>query len=48
MLAQDEMQRWLTEEYDYDRPRLGDVRAGEILKVDEQGIVVDLGLSKKV
>jgi small subunit ribosomal protein S1 len=46
MLAQDVMQRWLTEEYDYDRPRLGDVRSGEILKVDEQGIVVDLGLKR--
>jgi small subunit ribosomal protein S1 len=46
MLAQDVMERWLTEEYDYDRPRRGDIRAGEILKVDEQGIVVDLGLKR--
>ena len=46
MLVQDVMERWLTEEYDYDRPRRGDVRAGEILKVDEHGIVVDLGLKR--
>ncbi len=46
MLAQDVMERWLTEEYDYERPRRGDIRKGEILKVDEQGIVVDLGLKR--
>ena len=46
MLAEDVMETWLTEEYDYVRPRPGDIRAGEILKVDEQGIVVDLGLKR--
>jgi small subunit ribosomal protein S1 len=46
MLAQDVMERWLSEEYDYDRPRRGDIRAGEILKVDEHGIAVDLGLKR--
>jgi small subunit ribosomal protein S1 len=46
MLAQDVMEKLLTEEYDYERPRRGDIRAGEILKVDERGIVVDLGLKR--
>jgi small subunit ribosomal protein S1 len=48
MLAQDAhiMEKWLTEEYDYDRPRRGDLRAGVILKVDERGVVVDLGLKR--
>jgi small subunit ribosomal protein S1 len=46
VLAQDVMERMLTEEYDYERPRRGDIRAGEILKVDERGIVLDLGLKR--
>ncbi len=46
MVAQDVMERWLTEEYDYERPRRGDIREGEILKVDERGITVDLGLKR--
>jgi len=44
--AQNVMERWLTEEYDYDRPRRGQIREGEILKVEEQGFVVDLGLKR--
>jgi small subunit ribosomal protein S1 len=48
MLSQDVdvMERWLTEEYNYDRPRRGDLRAGVILKVDERGLIVDLGLKR--
>lgn len=48
MLVQDVdvMERWLTEEYVYERPRPGDIRQGEILKVDERGFVVDLGLKR--
>jgi small subunit ribosomal protein S1 len=42
----DVMERWLIEGYDYDRPRRGDIRGGEILKVDERGVVVDLGLKR--
>jgi small subunit ribosomal protein S1 len=46
MLAEDVMEKWLTEEYVYKRPRLGDIREGEILKVDARGFVVDLGLKR--
>ena len=46
MLAEDAMERWLTEEYVYKRPRPGDIRQGEILKVDDRGYVVDLGLKR--
>ena len=46
MLAQDVLETWLTEEYDYERPRRGDIREGEILKVDEHGVTVDLGLKR--
>jgi small subunit ribosomal protein S1 len=46
MLAQDVMEEWLAEEYVYKRPRPGDIRAGEILKIDERGVVVDLGLKR--
>jgi small subunit ribosomal protein S1 len=42
----DVMERWLVEKYDYERPRRGDIRGGEILKVDERGVVVDLGLKR--
>jgi len=46
MLAEDVMETWLTEEYVYKRPRSGDIRQGEIIKVDERGFVVDLGLKR--
>jgi small subunit ribosomal protein S1 len=46
MLAEDVMERWLTEEYVYKPPRPGDIRQGEILKVNERGYVVDLGLKR--
>jgi small subunit ribosomal protein S1 len=46
MLAEEVMDGWLTEEYVYKRPRPGDIRQGEILKVDERGFVVDLGLKR--
>ena len=46
MLPEDVMDKWLTEEYVYKRPRPGDIRQGEILKVDERGVVVDLGLKR--
>ncbi len=37
---------WLTESYDYERPRRGQVREGVIIKVDERGIMVDVGLKR--
>jgi small subunit ribosomal protein S1 len=45
-LTKDMTESWLTEEYVYKRPRRGDIREGEILKVDERGFVVDLGLKR--
>lgn len=46
MSAGDVMERWLTKEYDYERPRRGQIRQGEILKVDSNGVTVDLGLKR--
>jgi small subunit ribosomal protein S1 len=46
MSSQDVFQGWLTEEYDYERPRQGQIRQGEILKIEEHGITMDLGLKR--
>ncbi len=46
MLAESVVESWLTEEYVYERPRRGDIRGGKILKIDERGVVVDLGLKR--
>jgi small subunit ribosomal protein S1 len=37
---------WLTESYDYKPPRRGQIRQGVILKHEEQGITVDVGLKR--
>lgn len=37
---------WLTELYDYDPPRRGQIRGGVILKLEEQGATVDVGLKR--
>jgi small subunit ribosomal protein S1 len=37
---------WLTTAYDYHRPRRGELRAGEILKVEDHGVTVDVGLKR--
>jgi small subunit ribosomal protein S1 len=44
MPSKDVFQGWLTEEYDYQRPRQGQIRQGEILKIEENGVTIDLGL----
>jgi small subunit ribosomal protein S1 len=36
----------LTKEHDYERPRRGQIRQGKILKTEENGIIVDLGLKR--
>ena len=46
MLTEDVVESWLTEEYVYKNPRRGDIRGGKILKIDERGVVVDLGLKR--
>jgi small subunit ribosomal protein S1 len=37
---------WLTTAYDYHRPRRGELRSGEILKVEDHGVTVDVGLKR--
>jgi ribosomal protein S1 len=37
---------WLTEGYDYQPPRRGQLRKGVILKFEARGITVDLGLKR--
>jgi small subunit ribosomal protein S1 len=38
--------QWLTEEYDYERPKRGQVREGVIVKIEQDGITVDVGLKR--
>jgi len=44
MLAEQTLEHWLTEAYDYEPPRRGQVCKGIILKFDSNGITVDIGL----
>jgi small subunit ribosomal protein S1 len=37
---------WLTEAYDYERPRRGQIREGVILRIEDRGIIVDVGLKR--
>jgi len=46
MLTKDTTEGWLTESYDYEPPRRGEVRDGIILSRDAQGITVDIGLKR--
>jgi small subunit ribosomal protein S1 len=43
----EEKQAWLTEPYDYERPRRGQIRQGVILQVEERGVTVDIGLKRE-
>jgi small subunit ribosomal protein S1 len=45
-LAEKRIKGWLTESYDYERPRRGQVREGVIVDLDERGIIVDVGLKR--
>jgi small subunit ribosomal protein S1 len=40
------LEEWLTEAYDYEPPHRGQIRQGEILKIEEQGVTIDLGLKR--
>jgi small subunit ribosomal protein S1 len=42
----DVLDGWLTEAYDYARPRRGQICQGEILKIEENGVIIDLGLKR--
>jgi small subunit ribosomal protein S1 len=46
MLNKNLAKKWLAEEYDYQRPRRGQMRKGLILKLDERGAIVDVGLKR--
>jgi small subunit ribosomal protein S1 len=37
------MWKYLSEEYDYKRPKRGDIRYAEVLRIDEDEIIVDIG-----
>jgi small subunit ribosomal protein S1 len=45
-LSEEKIKGWLTETYDYERPKRGQVREGIILKVEDQGLFVDVGLKR--
>jgi small subunit ribosomal protein S1 len=45
-LSEEKIEGWLTETYDYERPKRGQVREGIILKVEDQGLFVDVGLKR--
>jgi small subunit ribosomal protein S1 len=46
MLAEHPTEGWLTEPYDYKRPRRGQVRKGMILNLEERGVTIDVGLKR--
>lgn len=46
MSAEHTAEEWLTEPYDYQSPRRGQMRRGVILKLEEQGAIVDVGLKR--
>jgi len=39
-------EQWLTDAYDYQPPRRGQMRKGVILKIESRGITVDIGLKR--
>jgi small subunit ribosomal protein S1 len=40
------IKKWLTEDYDYERPKRGDIRDGVLIEFDRQGAIVDVGLKR--
>jgi small subunit ribosomal protein S1 len=46
MLAEHLTNGWLTEPYEYTRPRRGQIRKGVILKLEDQGVIVNVGLKR--
>jgi small subunit ribosomal protein S1 len=45
-LAEETIEGWLTDSYDYERPRRGQVREGVILRVEENSVIIDVGLKR--
>jgi small subunit ribosomal protein S1 len=46
-LTEETIEGWLTDSYDYERPRRGQVREGVILRVEKRGVMVDIGLKRE-
>jgi small subunit ribosomal protein S1 len=46
LLTENTIQGWLTEEHDYRRPVRGQIREGVILRIEERGIIIDVGLKR--
>jgi small subunit ribosomal protein S1 len=46
-LTENTIQGWLTEEHDYQRPIRGQIREGVILRIEERGIIIDVGLKRE-
>jgi small subunit ribosomal protein S1 len=46
MSAADLEEGWLTEAYDYQRPRRGQIRKGVVLQLEELGAIIDVGLKR--
>jgi small subunit ribosomal protein S1 len=46
MSAADPEEGWLTEAYDYQRPRRGQIRKGVVLELEELGAIIDVGLKR--
>lgn len=45
-MSEEQIKGWLTEEYDYERPKRGQAFAGVILDVSEFSVTVDVGLKR--
>jgi len=46
MSVEHPVEGWLSEPYDYQRPRRGQIRKGVILRLEEQGVTIDVGLKR--
>jgi small subunit ribosomal protein S1 len=46
-LAEETIEGWLTDSYDYETPRRGQLREGTILHVGTRGLTVDVGLKQE-
>jgi len=46
-LSEPNMDEYLTDRYDYQVPRRGDLRTGVVIETNEQGLVVDVGLKRE-
>jgi small subunit ribosomal protein S1 len=46
-LTENTIKGWLTEEHDYQRPARGQIREGVILRIEERGIIIDVGLKRE-